>query len=103
CDLCDSSRQEARPDRADRAPQIHFGMIASANHVLSDSQYRDNIGERHGALCVEMEGAALKGGDIPFLVIRGISDYADSHKNKQWQRYAATTAAACAKEFLLVL
>ncbi|KAJ1330839.1 ankyrin repeat domain-containing protein 50 [Microdochium nivale] len=103
CDFCDCSRQQARPDRADRAPLIHFGTIASANHVLRDSQHRDNTGERHGALCVEMEGAALKGGDIPFLVIRGICDYADSHKNKQWQPYAAATAAACAKEFLLIL
>ena len=35
------------------------------------------------------------------LVIRGICDYADSHKNKQWQPYAAATAAAYAKELLL--
>jgi hypothetical protein len=39
---------------------------------------------------------------IPFpgLVIKGICDYADSHKNKRWQPYAAGTAAAYAKELL---
>jgi nucleoside phosphorylase len=37
------------------------------------------------------------------LVIRGICDYADSHKNKIWQPYAAATAAAYAKELLLVI
>jgi nucleoside phosphorylase len=37
------------------------------------------------------------------LVIRGISDYADSHKNKMWYPYAAATAAAYAKELLLVI
>ena len=40
---------------------------------------------------------------FPCLVIRGISDYADSHKNKIWQPYAAATAAAYAKELLLVI
>jgi nucleoside phosphorylase len=37
---------------------------------------------------------------FPCLIIRGISNYANSHKNGQWQRYAAASAAACAKEFL---
>ena len=38
--------------------------------------------------------------NFPCVVIRGISDYADSHKNDQWQLYAAASAAACAKELL---
>jgi hypothetical protein len=37
------------------------------------------------------------------LVIRGICDYADSHKNKRWQPYAAATAAAYAKELLSII
>jgi hypothetical protein len=37
------------------------------------------------------------------VVVRGVCDYADSHKNKKWQEYAAATAAAFAKEFLLVI
>ncbi|KAJ3453287.1 hypothetical protein MRS44_017534 [Fusarium solani] len=37
------------------------------------------------------------------IVIRGISDYADSHKNDHWHYYAAATAAACAKELLSYL
>ena len=52
-----------------------------------------------GVLCVEMEAAGLMD-DFPCLVIRGICDYADSHKNKRWQPYAAATAAAYAKELL---
>jgi nucleoside phosphorylase len=40
---------------------------------------------------------------FPCLVIRGICDYADSHKNKAWQPYVAATAAAYAKELLLVI
>ncbi|KAL2818214.1 hypothetical protein BDW59DRAFT_152168 [Aspergillus cavernicola] len=49
-----------------------------------------------------MEAAGLMD-DFPCLVIRGISDYADSHKNNHWQGYAAATAAAYAKELLSVI
>jgi hypothetical protein len=35
------------------------------------------------------------------LVIRGICDYSDTHKNKEWQGYAAMAAAAYAKDLLL--
>ena len=38
--------------------------------------------------------------DFPCLVIRGICDYADSYKNKDWQEYAAAVAAGYAKELL---
>lgn len=40
---------------------------------------------------------------FPCLIIRGICDYADSHKSKNWQPYAAATAASYAKELLLVI
>ncbi|KAF3798540.1 hypothetical protein GCG54_00015244 [Colletotrichum gloeosporioides] len=50
-------------------------------------------------LCFEMEAAGLMT-EFPCIVIRGISDYADSHKNDDWQYYAAATAAACTKELL---
>jgi hypothetical protein len=49
-----------------------------------------------------MEAAGLIN-DFPCLVIRGICDYADSHKNKEWQGYAAAIAAAYAKELLLIV
>lgn len=51
---------------------------------------------------MEMEAAGLMN-DCPCLVIRGICDYADSHKNKEWQGYASVVAAAYAKELLLVV
>jgi hypothetical protein len=50
----------------------------------------------------EIEAVGLMN-DLPCLVVRGICDYAASHKNKAWQPYAATTAAACAKEILLLV
>ena len=53
-------------------------------------------------MCFEMEAAGLMN-DFPCLVVRGICDYTDSHKNKKWQPYAAATAAACAKEILSII
>jgi nucleoside phosphorylase len=49
-----------------------------------------------------MEAAGLMD-EFSCLVIRGICDYADSHKNKRWQPYAAATAAAYMKELLNVI
>lgn len=100
CDQC--SRQKAVM-RTPREVIIHYGTIASGNQVLKDGVTRDKLSsELGGVLCFEMEAAGLMN-SFPCLVIRGISDYADSHKNKKWQPYAAATAAACAKEILSVI
>jgi nucleoside phosphorylase len=92
----------------DREPRkqdvvVHYGTIASGNQVIKDATVRDQLSaELDGVLCFEMEAAGLMN-SFPCLVIRGICDYADSHKNKKWQAYAAATAAACAKELLSVI
>ncbi|KAE8138960.1 hypothetical protein BDV38DRAFT_281520 [Aspergillus pseudotamarii] len=96
CSACDRGRIEARPKRSSSVPAVHYGLIASGNQVIKDAQKRDRIASRHDVLCFEMEAAGLDG--VPCLVIRGISDYADSHKNDRWQHYAAAAAAAYAKE-----
>ena len=77
--------------------------IASGNQVIKDAAVRDRLSaELGGVLCFEMEAAGLMN-SFPCLVVRGICDYADSHKNKRWQPYAAGTAAAYAKEVLSVI
>jgi nucleoside phosphorylase len=70
--------------------------------VIKDGQFRDRIAQELGVICFEMEAAGLMD-SFPCLVIRGICDYADSHKNKRWQPYAAATAAVHAKELLGVV
>ncbi|KAJ5947786.1 hypothetical protein N7466_000801 [Penicillium verhagenii] len=99
CSKCEDSEAIERENRFDEAPLIHYGTIASGNMVVKDSILRDEIRDKHGALCLEMEAAGLMN-NFPCVVIRGISDYADSHKNDRWQPYAAAVAAACAKEYL---
>lgn len=70
--------------------------------MIKDAVTRDRVRDELGIICFEMEAAGLVD-HFPCLVIRGICDYADSHKNKRWQRYAAATAAAYAKELLSII
>ncbi len=102
CDNCDKDRIHTRPPRSSTHPRVFYGLVASANQVLRSAARRDALSRRHGILCFEMEAAGLIG-VLPCLVVRGIFDYCDSHKNKQWQGYASMTAAAYAKELLSVI
>ncbi|EXJ67845.1 uncharacterized protein A1O5_09191 [Cladophialophora psammophila CBS 110553] len=106
--LCDIERSRQRKDRGSKAarkedtPLIHYGTIGSANTLVISSEKRNSLYQDYGMICFEMESAGVLS-HYQGLVIRGISDYADSHKNKNWQKYAAATAAACAKEILLLV
>ena len=100
CAECLESRRVPRSHRQSRHPRIHYGTIASGNQVVKDSVTRDYWRDTEGVLCFEMEAAGLMD-SFPCLVIRGICDYADSHKNTKWQPYAAATAAAYAKDLLV--
>ena len=103
CESC-SVDGLARPTRPKvRGPLqfvTHLGSVASGNSILMDPQRRDSFKRQFPeALCYEMEAAAAAD-ELRPLVIRGISDYCDSHKNDKFKRYAAATAAAVAREFL---
>ena len=103
CAGCDSSQVISRPRRSTSNPVIHYGTIGSANRVIKNATEREKLKSNDlDIICVEMEAAGLMD-NFPCLVIRGICDYADSHKNTRWQRYAAATAAAYAKELLSVI
>ncbi|KAH8648332.1 hypothetical protein BGZ60DRAFT_499727, partial [Tricladium varicosporioides] len=99
CDKCDSKFIIQRTAREDSTPRIHYGNIASGNEVIKHGITRDKIATEEGVICFEMEAAGLMD-NFKCLVLRGICDYADSHKNKIWQPYAAATAAAFARELL---
>ncbi|PCD24438.1 hypothetical protein FGRA07_11098 [Fusarium graminearum] len=98
CKFCDRAKILKRKIRDMR---IHYGLIASGNRVIKDASFRNRLKKDLDGhvLCVEMEAAGLMN-NFPCIVIRGICDYADSHKNKDWQEHAAAVAAAFAKELL---
>lgn len=103
CALCDESQIIHRAPRSENEPvRVHYGLIASGNQVMKHGRTRDRLAKDLGILCFEMEAAGLMD-QVPCLVIRGVCDYSDSHKNKDWQGYAALTAAVFAKELLSVV
>ncbi|KAL3477785.1 hypothetical protein BJX99DRAFT_225726 [Aspergillus californicus] len=101
CQHCNPRKLIPRETRSSHAPEVHYGLIASGNQVMKHGRTRDRVANEIGILCFEMEAAGLMD-HVPCLVIRGICDYSDSHKLKDWQGYAAATAAAYAHELLSV-
>ncbi|BCS29352.1 uncharacterized protein APUU_70922A [Aspergillus puulaauensis] len=96
CRGCDPGKLVYRVQREHHDPHIFYGTIASAKTVVSNARQRDTFKD---CLCFESDAAEWMNA-FPCLVVRGISDYCDGHKNDRWQRYAAATAAAYAKEVL---
>ena len=98
CPRCPARSIDRKP-RSHTDPEIYYGGIASGNQVIKHARKRDRIASQFGVLCIEIEAAGVMD-YLPCLVIRGICDYCDSHKNKKWQKFAALAAAAVAKELL---
>lgn len=104
CESCCSTSTSCLLQREPRQPGenepvVHYGLIASADKLMKDARIRDKLAEELHVLCFEMEAAGLMD-NFPCVVIRGICDYSDSHKNDMWQGYAAAVAAAYAKDLL---
>ncbi|KAL7788074.1 nucleoside phosphorylase domain-containing protein [Trichoderma afarasin] len=78
---------------------IFIGRIGSSNAVMKSGKDRDRIAKQHDLIAFEMEGAGAWD-EVPCLVVKGVCDYADSHKNKQWQDFAAATGACVMKAIL---
>ncbi|KAL2863375.1 uncharacterized protein BJX67DRAFT_390638 [Aspergillus lucknowensis] len=104
-ETCCDCRKDKIINRVRRGEDIHifFGTVASGNQVIKDGITRDELNSKlQGVLCFEMEAAGVVN-TLPCLVIRGICDYADSHKNKIFQPFAASAAATCARQILYYL
>ncbi|KAK6343424.1 hypothetical protein TWF730_011013 [Orbilia blumenaviensis] len=104
CSECEISGQKRvvrrNPRRSPNDPVVHRGLILSGSLVVKNAEDRDLLCQGHDdAVCYEMEAAGIMD-EIPCLVVRGISDYADTHKQDAWQFYAAAAAAAYGKAIL---
>ncbi|QKX60246.1 uncharacterized protein TRUGW13939_07389 [Talaromyces rugulosus] len=100
CEKCNKTKVIQRDPR-ELMPKIHYGLIASGDSIMRSATNAAEIGGRvvGDILCFEIGAAGIMT-EYPCIVIRGISDYADSHKNDAWEHYAAAVAAGCAKELL---
>lgn len=74
-------------------PQIgvHEGRIVSGDQFISDHAVKERIVKQFGGYCTEMEGAAIAQAaylnDIPFLIIRAISDKADGSATMDYSEF----------------
>lgn len=84
------------------SPRIHFGALGSGDTVMKSGEHRNQLAKRTGVIGFEMEGVGICD-SLRCIIIKGICDYADNHKNKTWQEYAAASAASCTKAFLEVM
>ncbi|KAL4765454.1 uncharacterized protein BDW70DRAFT_168748 [Aspergillus foveolatus] len=97
---CDKSQQIRHRRLLDATESsIYIGPVASADTVMKSGQHRDEIARKEKVIGFEMEGAGMLD-NISCIIIKGVCDYADSHKSKYWQAYAVAAGASAAKAFL---
>lgn len=76
-------------------PDIHvfIGRVASGDQFISNKEVKENIIEKFKASCTEMEGAAIAQtaylNQVPFLIIRAISDKADDSATVDYPTFEA--------------
>ncbi|KAK6540680.1 hypothetical protein TWF694_008073 [Orbilia ellipsospora] len=104
CSGCEASNERKAVHRVSRQgggqPVVHRGLILSGSLVIKNPEDRDLLRRGHeDAICYEMEAAGIMN-EIPCLVVRGICDYADTHKQDAWHCYAAAAAATYGKAIL---
>ncbi|KPM40541.1 hypothetical protein AK830_g6022 [Neonectria ditissima] len=90
---------EEQGSTAAQAPAVQGGGIASGDSVMKSAEHRDRISQADNVIAFEMESAGVWD-EISCVVVKGVCDYADSHKQKNWQNFAAATAASAAKAIL---
>ena len=80
--------------------KIIFGTIASGDMFLTDTNLKEKIKQDFDASCVEMEGAAIAQvctlNNIPFLVIRSISDIPNGKNEIDFNEYLKLASKNCA-------
>ncbi|KAF4946353.1 hypothetical protein FSARC_14214 [Fusarium sarcochroum] len=99
--LQSGEKSDLRNSNATPPVHLHVGTVASGDMVLKSASDRDRIAKETNAIAFEMEGAGVWD-QIPCIVVKGVCDYADSHKAKGWQDFAAARAASTAKGIVQV-
>lgn len=92
---CQELGCEPRCSNPMRDTKIHFGRYASGNAVMKSGHRRDLLIRQEDVIGFEMESAGAWE-VFGTIVVKGVVDYADSHKNKKWRGYPAARAALCA-------
>ncbi|KAF5300495.1 hypothetical protein FQA39_LY02294 [Lamprigera yunnana] len=91
--------------RQEGCPRIHLSPIASGRQVVKDDHLRQQFAAHVGALAFDCEFDAVIESILgnckdSFVCIRGISDYKDGTRRKEWQPYASLVAASVMKSII---
>ncbi|XP_074104837.1 uncharacterized protein LOC141531163 isoform X2 [Cotesia typhae] len=86
-------------------PRMHLASIASGRLISRDDQLRQKFASRFGCLAFDGEMDAVVESILgncrdSFAVVRGICDYKDGSRGKEWQPYAALAAASVVKSII---
>ncbi|MDY2788933.1 MAG: 5'-methylthioadenosine/adenosylhomocysteine nucleosidase [Atopobium sp.] len=85
---------------------VFEGRIASGDQFIADDTTKAHIRDTFHACCCEMEGASIAQAcwlnDLPFVIIRAISDKADDSKQIEYPVFEKIAAHQSAKVVMLV-
>src|SRR5579883_57697 len=96
---------ESFPFKDPPAPALHIAPLASGNTVRADDPFDQIRIPVRGTVAIDMEGAAFYRTvadfhDLHALLVKGVSDYADSDKDDSYHAYAASAAAIYMLNFI---
>ncbi|KAJ8881794.1 hypothetical protein PR048_018280 [Dryococelus australis] len=91
--------------RLERGPKLHLSPVASGRAVAREDQLRQRFSDQFGALAFDSEFDAVVESVIgncrdSFVCLRGIADYKDGTRRKEWQPYASLVAASVMKTII---
>lgn len=97
----DTNRASKQQDfgEVSQTPSIFIGRFGSSGTVVKSGKHRDEIAKHYGVIAFDTEAAGVWD-ELPCIIVKGISNYADGHGNKHWQDFAAATAACVAKALM---
>lgn len=80
---------------------VYEGRVLSGDQFISDAAVKDKLIQEFNGCCTEMEGAAIAHAaflnQIPYVVIRAISDKADGSAHMDYPEFEKAAAAHCVK------
>lgn len=87
---------------------MHFGPVASGRVLVKNEQVRQDVASRFGIKAFDCEfdtvtESVFGNRKDRYIFVRGISDYKDGTRKKEWQPFAALAAAAFMKTIISVL
>ncbi|XP_063226485.1 uncharacterized protein LOC134533133 isoform X2 [Bacillus rossius redtenbacheri] len=96
---------DGAPSRLERGPKLHLSPVASGRAVAREDQLRQRFSDQFGALAFDSEFDAVVESVMgncrdSFVCLRGIADYKDGTRRKEWQPYASLVAASVMKTII---